>query len=81
MKYLLDTNTCINYLNGRSENIRNQLELINPEEIVLCSVVKAELYYGALKSGKPTENLNKVHRFASYFISLPFDDLAWSTLN
>jgi tRNA(fMet)-specific endonuclease VapC len=76
MSYLLDTNTCIRYLNGKSENIRDQLESKLPEDIVVCSVVKAELFYGALKSAKPEENLKKVHRFLDRFVSLPFDDKA-----
>lgn len=76
MTYLLDTNTCIRYLNGRSENIRQQLEATQPQDIVLCSVVKAELFYGAMKSAKPEENLAKQHRFVSCFVSFPFDDRA-----
>lgn len=74
MTYLLDTNTCINYLNGKSEKIRNNLESKQPEEIMVCAVVKAELFYGALKSGRPEENLEKVHKFLDRFVSLPFDD-------
>jgi tRNA(fMet)-specific endonuclease VapC len=76
MTYLLDTNTCIRYLNGRSENTRQQLEATQPQDIVLCSVVKAELFYGAMKSAKPEENLAKQHRFVSRFVSFPFDDSA-----
>ena len=76
MTYLLDTNTCINYLNGKSENIRNNLKSKRPEEITICSVVKAELFFGALKSGRPEENLAKVQKFLDRFVSLPFDDIA-----
>lgn len=47
MTYLLDTNTCINYLNGRSEAIRRRLESQRSQDLALCSVVKAELLYGA----------------------------------
>jgi len=53
MRYLLDTNVCIRYLNGQSEAIRQQLKRRKAEEIVLCLVVKAELFYGALKSKNP----------------------------
>ncbi len=76
MKYLLDTNVCIRYLNGKSEAVRNQLMQISPDEIVLCSVVKAELFFGAMKSGRPQENLKKQRQFVNNFISLPFDDEA-----
>lgn len=74
MTYLLDANTCIRYLNGTSESIRSRIEALNPEEVVLCSVVKAELVYGALKSGNPDKNLVRLKRFADRFASLPFDD-------
>jgi tRNA(fMet)-specific endonuclease VapC len=46
----------------------------NPEEIVLCSVVKAELIYGVLKSWNPAKNLQKLSLFVEPFFSLPFDD-------
>lgn len=76
MTYLLDTNTCINYLNGRSATIRQKLESLLPHDIFLCSIVKAELFYGAAKSAKPEKNLEKMNQFAVRFASLPFDDEA-----
>ena len=36
--------------------------------------MKAELFYGAVKSANPEENLEKVHLFLRRFVSLPFDD-------
>jgi len=76
MTYLLDANTCINYLNGRSEPIRRQIESLRPDNLALCSVVKAELLYGAAKSGRSAENVAKLRRFFARFASLPFDDAA-----
>lgn len=76
MTYLLDTNTCIQYLNGRSENIKRNLESKQPQEMLVCSVVKAELFYGVHKSDRPKENLVKVHKFLDRFVSLSFDDKA-----
>ena len=76
MTYLLDTNTCIQYLNGRSENIKRNLESKQPQEMLVCSVVKAELFYGVHKSDRPKENLEKVHKFLDRFVSLSFDDKA-----
>lgn len=76
MTYLLDTNTCIKYLNGRSEKIKQHLDTLQAEDILMCSVVKAELFYGAIKSARPTENLSKQHYFVNRFSSLPFDDRA-----
>lgn len=53
MKYLLDTNTCIKYLNGTSDKIKNKFVEYSFTEMFLCSVVKSELIFGAHKSGNP----------------------------
>ncbi len=74
MKYLLDTNTCIRYLNGQSGSIKARLEQLRPEDITLCSVVKAELLYGAAKSRVGEGTLARLSRFFSVFNSLSFDD-------
>jgi tRNA(fMet)-specific endonuclease VapC len=49
VRYLLDTNVCARYLNGRSLLIRERLRSTNVKEIAVCSVVKAELFYGAFE--------------------------------
>jgi tRNA(fMet)-specific endonuclease VapC len=74
--YLLDTNTCIKYLNGASKKVRQHLESNDPQNIVVCAIVKAELFYGAIKSKHPQQNLAKQQKFLNRFISLPFDDNA-----
>lgn len=76
MKYLLDTNTCIRHLNNRSPNITARFHAIAEREIAICSVVKAELYLGAMKSRTPEITMHKQKGFAERFISLPFDDSA-----
>lgn len=74
MKYLLDTNTCIRYLNRRSQSVIERLESINEADVVICSIVKGELYLGAMKSQTPEATMLKQSRFAERFVSLPFDD-------
>jgi tRNA(fMet)-specific endonuclease VapC len=76
MTYLLDTNTCIKFLNGGSEPVRRRIESLRSDDLALCSVVKAELLYGAAKSARPVDNVTKLSRFFARFISLPFDDTA-----
>jgi len=76
MKYLLDTNTCIRYLNQRSEAITQRLYNTPEADIAVCSVVKAELYFGAMKSQNPPKTLARQRNFAERFVSLPFDDLS-----
>jgi tRNA(fMet)-specific endonuclease VapC len=74
MSFLLDTNSWIQFLNGQSEKIRRRLEATPPREVALCSVVKAELLYGAEKSARPAENLARIQTLAERFVSFPFDD-------
>ncbi len=57
MIYLVDTNVCVSYLRGKnSVNIEARLDAANPGDVALCSVVKAELLYGAERSQQPQKN-------------------------
>ena len=74
MTFLLDTNACIRALNGSSPALEARLRLLPPSDIRLSAVTKAELLYGAFRSGRPAENLALLDRFWAPFVSLPFDD-------
>ena len=73
MIYLLDTNFCIELLNKHDSRAAKKLASVSPKDIRLCSVVQAELYHGAYKSGREA-NLKLVRSFLSLFESLAFDD-------
>lgn len=72
--YLLDTNACIRILNNNLPALVTRLQQHRPDEIALCSVVKAELLYGAQRSNRIAENLRLLDHFFAPFYSLPFDD-------
>jgi tRNA(fMet)-specific endonuclease VapC len=74
MIYLLDTNVCIHLLNDRHTYIERRMQQHNPSDIALCSVVKAELLYGARHSQRVDQNLQKLAAFFAPLQSLPFDD-------
>ena len=76
MRYLLDTNTCIRYLNGRAPTIRQRLESVHRDDVAVCAPVKAELFYGAARSREPLRSLQRQLAFLDQFVSLPFDDRA-----
>ncbi|MBW4649156.1 MAG: hypothetical protein KME06_10665 [Kastovskya adunca ATA6-11-RM4] len=42
MRYLLDTNVCVMYLNGRSVSVRDRLHSISLEEMAVCSIVRCQ---------------------------------------
>jgi hypothetical protein len=67
MTYMLDTNACIRYLNGRAPSIRERLESLKPEDVVVCAVVKAELFYGANRS----QRLGSTPPYLIFFRSFP----------
>ncbi len=76
MSYLLDTNVCIAFLKGEDGLVRDRLLANAPGECKLCSVVKAELLFGARNSAKVEANLARLETFFGPFDSLPFDDRA-----
>lgn len=69
MKYLLDTNSVI-ALNKRHPELTARLRQSPPEQFALSSIVLMELYYGAYKSMKTTENLRDIEKLP--FPVLPF---------
>lgn len=76
MTRLLDTNTCVALLNNRPSSVAKQLATLSPDEVFLCQIVKAELYYGAYKSERPAENLTLLQQFCQQFQILPFTNRA-----
>ena len=76
MKYLLDTNTCARYLNGYAPQVVARIGREPIARIAVCSVVRAELRYGARNSQNPARNLAEQDQFLNRFVSLPFDDAA-----
>lgn len=73
--FLLDTNTCISYLKGQV-SILQKLSSLSHTKVMICDIVKLELYYGAYKSASQEKNLAVLKRFFREFDSLPFDELA-----
>ena len=74
MTFLLDTNVCVVYLNQPQSAVATELHRHRPQDIAVCSVVKAELFYGAMKSQHPERTLEKQLRFLQAFQSLSFTD-------
>jgi len=74
--FLLDTNVCIRLLNQSQSNIIQKFQHHQPNELVLCSIVKAELLYGARHSQNVESNLQLLTQFFAPLASLAFDDRA-----
>lgn len=62
-------------MNGTAPTVLARLRVTAPRDVRLCSIVKAELYYGACRSSRPAENLRALDRFFNAYASMPFDDV------
>lgn len=79
MSHLLDTNSVIDHLrHGPASNVTVRLVAAPPYSVYLCSVVLAELFYGAMHSSVPHQaaNLALIAGLRQQFVSLSFDDRA-----
>lgn len=73
MAYLLDTNAWIVYLKGKNTSVRSRLETISPGQVKTCSVVWAELLFGARKYEDPVKRQARIEILLDPFESFPFD--------
>jgi tRNA(fMet)-specific endonuclease VapC len=73
---LLDTNACIQLWQRKNLTVRRHFTLHSPADIALCSVVKAELLFGALRSEKKENNLQLLQKLFAPLHSFEFDDNA-----
>lgn len=76
MSYLLDTNVCIEILRGRNPALKMRLAAKSLNELVLCSVVWAELQCGARLAQNPQQELAKLLDAFGDWPRRPFDDSA-----
>ncbi len=75
MTYLLDTDTCIRWLRDRF-SVREKVREVGSNQISICVVTVAELYYGAYNSNRVTENLTRAEQFIENLPVLPLTDSA-----
>jgi len=76
MAWLPDTNIWIQILKNPGSNLEQRMLSHLPEQILLYSVVKAELWHGAQKYGNTARRLSVLEELFAGFGSLPFDDRA-----
>jgi tRNA(fMet)-specific endonuclease VapC len=76
VSYLLDTNICVAFLNQKDAGLRRHFQKTDSDDVKLCSIVKAELLYGARNGTRVEANLATLARFFDLFESLTFDDAA-----
>lgn len=72
--YLLDTNVCIRLLNKSHASIVGHFQQHLPSELLMCSIVRAELLFGARHSQQVEANLQLLQQFFAPLSSLAFDN-------
>lgn len=75
MNYLVDTDTCIYWLNGR-QSVRDRFLAVGRTQIAICVITVAKLYYGAYNSNRLAQNLDRATRFIEQLSVLPLNDSA-----
>ncbi len=71
IRYMLDTNACIQIING---NIAMQARLLQltPAEVCISQIVRYELAFGVCHSAQPAKNQTKLAAFLKYIQVLDF---------
>jgi len=74
MRFMLDTNTCIELIRKRDERVLRRMKRRNPAEICVSSVTLSELEYGVAKSANPQKNRLALAEFMTPLAVVPYDD-------
>ena len=69
-KYLLDTNICAYFLNGKYD-LQTKIDKVGIENCFVSEITIAELKYGVAKSTYQDKNKNTLELFQTKFIILP----------
>jgi tRNA(fMet)-specific endonuclease VapC len=75
LSYVLDTNILVARLNG-AERIAARLRELEPDEVILCAPVLAELEFGAQFSRQAVENRARIQQLFFAMRFEPFRDSA-----
>lgn len=73
MSFLVDSDVCIAALNGREPKLLQQLARRRPADLVVSTISRAELLFGAHHSARAHANLERLATFLAPLASLDFD--------
>lgn len=74
MRFLLDTNVMIGLLNRSTPKLEARVRQVPASEIGISSIVVHELYYGAFKSQRVSENLERLGLIRLETVALDRED-------
>jgi tRNA(fMet)-specific endonuclease VapC len=73
MRYLLDTNAVIGLLKGNA-GLRENIQRHTPQDFALSAIVAHELFFGAYRSRRTTDNLARLDALAFEVLDLDRED-------
>lgn len=76
MRYMLDTNVCIDYLKGNSINIRDRIISAPKDSLCISAITLSELMFGVENSSNREKNLVALNFFLLKIDIVPYDDQA-----
>jgi tRNA(fMet)-specific endonuclease VapC len=76
MRFMLDTNTCVDLIRRRNDRVLRRMQRFRPDDLCVSSVTLSELEYGAARSADPQRNRLALAEFMTPLSVLPYDDAA-----
>jgi len=76
VRFLLDTNVCIDMIRGKSDRILSRLRRCRPGEVGISSITLSELWHGVAKSRNPEGNAAALEGFLLPLEVLDFGEAA-----
>ena len=73
MRYMLDTNICIELIRGRGERLLKKIKALQVSDIGLSVITYAELELGVWKSTRPEQNRIALNLFCAPLELAPFE--------
>ena len=73
MRYMLDTNICIELIRGRGERVLKKVKKLQVNDIGLSVLTYAELEHGIWKSARPEQNRIALNLFCAPLEIAPFE--------
>lgn len=76
IRYLLDTDMCIDIIRKRKPAVLSRLQASRIGEVGISTITFAELTHGVEKSAKPDQNRLALYEFCTPLQVAPFSDMA-----
>jgi tRNA(fMet)-specific endonuclease VapC len=74
MRFMLDTNTCIELIRYQNKRVLRRMKRRSPDDICVSSVTLSELEYGVAKSANPEKNRLALAEFMTPLAIVPYND-------